>query len=151
MWNLLCSFRILSHPRDHSGNSMSTAWIYLDCFKKSYQLFWIEFGFSIYKIPNNFSSLLGNTYIYYNLHFFFIRRMNYSDAIKYLKEHDIKKEDGTYYEFGEVSNFIRLLSKNLRHLILISSWYVHSSEDPPHRVSKLFSMCIPLSILRAAW
>lgn len=28
--------------------------------------------------------------------------MNYSDAIKYLKEHDIKKEDGTYYEFGEV-------------------------------------------------
>ncbi len=31
------------------------------------------------------------------------RRMNYVDAIKYLKEHDIKKEDGTYYEFGEVS------------------------------------------------
>ena len=117
MWNLLCSFRILSHPRDHSGNSMSTAWIYLDCFKKSYQLFWIEFGFSIYKIPNNFSSLLGNTYIYYNLHFFFIRRMNYSDAIKYLKEHDIKKEDGTYYEFGEVCNFSRLLSKN------IDIWY----------------------------
>ncbi|XP_078376612.1 asparagine--tRNA ligase, cytoplasmic-like isoform X2 [Oculina patagonica] len=29
------------------------------------------------------------------------KRMNYSDAIKYLKEHDIKKEDGTYYEFGE--------------------------------------------------
>lgn len=28
--------------------------------------------------------------------------MDYSDAIKYLKEHDIKKEDGTYYEFGEV-------------------------------------------------
>ena len=31
--------------------------------------------------------------------------MNYSDAIKYLKEHDIRKEDGTYYEFGEVCNF----------------------------------------------
>lgn len=29
------------------------------------------------------------------------KRMNYSDAITYLKEHDIKKEDGTYYEFGE--------------------------------------------------
>ncbi|XP_020898234.1 asparagine--tRNA ligase, cytoplasmic isoform X2 [Exaiptasia diaphana] len=29
------------------------------------------------------------------------RRMNYADAITYLKEHDIKKEDGTYYEFGE--------------------------------------------------
>ena len=27
--------------------------------------------------------------------------MNYSEAIVYLKEHDIKKEDGTYYEFGE--------------------------------------------------
>ncbi|BES87825.1 Asparaginyl-tRNA synthetase [Nesidiocoris tenuis] len=28
-------------------------------------------------------------------------RMDYSDAIKFLKENDIKKEDGTYYEFGE--------------------------------------------------
>lgn len=28
--------------------------------------------------------------------------MDYADAIKYLKEHDIKKDDGTYYEFGEV-------------------------------------------------
>ncbi|CAB1319106.1 unnamed protein product [Coregonus sp. 'balchen'] len=29
------------------------------------------------------------------------KRMNYSDAIVWLKEHDIKKDDGTYYEFGE--------------------------------------------------
>ncbi|XP_033097028.1 asparagine--tRNA ligase, cytoplasmic-like [Anneissia japonica] len=29
------------------------------------------------------------------------KRMDYADAIKYLKENDIKKEDGTYYEFGE--------------------------------------------------
>ncbi|XP_033094426.1 asparagine--tRNA ligase, cytoplasmic isoform X1 [Trachypithecus francoisi] len=29
------------------------------------------------------------------------KRMNYSDAIIWLKEHDIKKEDGTFYEFGE--------------------------------------------------
>ncbi|XP_028658360.1 asparagine--tRNA ligase, cytoplasmic isoform X1 [Erpetoichthys calabaricus] len=29
------------------------------------------------------------------------KRMNYSDAIAWLKEHDVKKEDGTYYEFGE--------------------------------------------------
>uniref|UniRef100_A0A3Q2XBB9 Asparagine--tRNA ligase, cytoplasmic n=1 Tax=Hippocampus comes TaxID=109280 RepID=A0A3Q2XBB9_HIPCM len=29
------------------------------------------------------------------------KRMNYSDAIKWLKEHDVKKDDGTYYEFGE--------------------------------------------------
>lgn len=31
------------------------------------------------------------------------RRMNYTDAIVWLKEHDVKKDDGTYYEFGEVS------------------------------------------------
>ncbi|XP_036443999.1 asparagine--tRNA ligase, cytoplasmic [Colossoma macropomum] len=29
------------------------------------------------------------------------KRMNYTDAIVWLKEHDIKKDDGTYYEFGE--------------------------------------------------
>lgn len=28
-------------------------------------------------------------------------RMDYSDAIKYLKEHKITKEDGSFYEFGE--------------------------------------------------
>lgn len=28
-------------------------------------------------------------------------RMDYADAIKYLKEHNITKEDGTFYEFGE--------------------------------------------------
>ncbi len=31
------------------------------------------------------------------------KRMNYTDAIVWLKEHDIKKDDGTYYEFGEVT------------------------------------------------
>lgn len=29
------------------------------------------------------------------------KRLNYSDAIIYLKENNITKEDGTYYEFGE--------------------------------------------------
>ncbi|XP_077988398.1 asparagine--tRNA ligase, cytoplasmic-like [Glandiceps talaboti] len=29
------------------------------------------------------------------------KRMDYKDGVKYLREHDIKKEDGTYYEFGE--------------------------------------------------
>nr|AFK10725.1 asparaginyl-tRNA synthetase-like protein [Callorhinchus milii] len=29
------------------------------------------------------------------------RKMNYTDAITWLKEHDYKKEDGTFYEFGE--------------------------------------------------
>lgn len=28
-------------------------------------------------------------------------RMNYSEAIQYLKDHDIKKDDGTFYELGE--------------------------------------------------
>lgn len=28
-------------------------------------------------------------------------RMRYTDAITYLREHDIKKEDGTFYEFGD--------------------------------------------------
>ena len=37
------------------------------------------------------------------------RRMDYAEAIKYLKEHDIRKDDGTFYEFGEVSNAIRLV------------------------------------------
>merc|ERR1719334_2186164 len=27
--------------------------------------------------------------------------MDYTDAIKYLKEHNITKDDGTFYEFGE--------------------------------------------------
>lgn len=29
------------------------------------------------------------------------RRMPYTEAIQYLKDHDIKKDDGSYYEFGE--------------------------------------------------
>ena len=29
------------------------------------------------------------------------RRMDYADAIKFLKENNISKEDGTFYEFGE--------------------------------------------------
>lgn len=28
-------------------------------------------------------------------------RMDYTDALKWLKEHDIRKEDGTHYEFGD--------------------------------------------------
>ncbi|KAG7272963.1 hypothetical protein CRUP_021468 [Coryphaenoides rupestris] len=29
------------------------------------------------------------------------KRMNYTEAIDWLREHDVKKDDGTYYEFGE--------------------------------------------------
>ena len=30
------------------------------------------------------------------------RRMDYAEAIEYLKANDITKEDGSFYEFGEV-------------------------------------------------
>lgn len=30
------------------------------------------------------------------------KRMQYVEAIEYLKEHDIRKDDGSFYEFGEV-------------------------------------------------
>lgn len=35
--------------------------------------------------------------------YFSYRRMNYTDAIQYLKDNNITKDDGTFYEFGEVS------------------------------------------------
>lgn len=30
------------------------------------------------------------------------KRMNYTEAIEWLREHNVKKDDGTFYEFGEV-------------------------------------------------
>lgn len=32
------------------------------------------------------------------------RRMNYTDAIEWLKENNVTKDDGTLYEFGDVSS-----------------------------------------------
>ena len=44
-----------------------------------------------------FVSLLHTLYLSY-------RRMNYTEAIQYLKDNNITKDDdGTFYEFGEVS------------------------------------------------
>lgn len=37
------------------------------------------------------------------------KRMNYTEAIDWLREHDVKKDDGTYYEFGEVCVMLTLL------------------------------------------
>lgn len=30
------------------------------------------------------------------------KRMNYADGVKWLKENNVTKDDGTFYEFGEV-------------------------------------------------
>ena len=43
------------------------------------------------------------------------RRMNYSEAIVYLKENGITKDDGSLYEFGEV------LTNTFSHTILCST------------------------------
>lgn len=44
-------------------------------------------------------------------------RMAYSDAIKYLEEHDIRKLDGSLYAFGEVG---RLLCRAFRRLVMVA-------------------------------
>lgn len=41
-------------------------------------------------------------------------RMNYSDAIEWLREHDVKKEDGMFYEFRE-----RLMTDTVNDSILL--------------------------------
>lgn len=35
------------------------------------------------------------------------KRMNYSEAIEYLRVNNITKDDGTFYEFGEVGSNIQ--------------------------------------------
>lgn len=35
--------------------------------------------------------------------------MDYTDAIKYLKENNITKDDGSFYEFGEVIIFHNII------------------------------------------
>ena len=46
-------------------------------------------------------------------------RMDYKDAIVYLKENDIKKDDGSFYEFGELSGMRLLKSKNIPSQVMI--------------------------------
>lgn len=50
------------------------------------------------------------------------KRMNYSEAIKWLKENNVTKDDGTFYEFGEVSlvgKLIIILIANFPYLFRI--------------------------------
>lgn len=47
--------------------------------------------------------------------------MNYLDVIVWLKEYDVKKEDGIFYEFGEdiLEVFERLMIDIINELILL--------------------------------
>lgn len=45
------------------------------------------------------------------------KRMNYSDAIVYLKENGITKDDGTFYEFGEVLLYICVVNAVISELL----------------------------------
>ncbi|KAI8330993.1 hypothetical protein BC941DRAFT_463312 [Chlamydoabsidia padenii] len=65
-------------------------------------------------------------------------RMNYADAIKYLKDNDIKKEDGSYYQYGEdiPESPERLMTDKINRPILlcrfpadIKSFYMQKCSD----------------------
>lgn len=66
--------------------------------------------------------------------------MNFSDVIEWLKEHDVKKGDGTFYEFGDNIPEApeRRITDNINEPILlcrfsveIKSFYMqHCPEDP---------------------
>ena len=53
------------------------------------------------------------------------RRMQYADAIVYLKENNITKDDGTFYEFGEVGGIF--VSMILMYAALIFTGYTRSA------------------------
>lgn len=52
--------------------------------------------------------------------------MNYLDVIVWLKEYDVKKEDGIFYEFGEdiLEVFERLMIDIINELILLCWFFV---------------------------
>uniref|UniRef100_A0A3B4BIB2 asparagine--tRNA ligase n=1 Tax=Periophthalmus magnuspinnatus TaxID=409849 RepID=A0A3B4BIB2_9GOBI len=66
------------------------------------------------------------------------KRMNYSEAIEWLREHDVKKDDGSYYEFGEDIPEApeRLMTDSINETILlcrfpaeIKSFYMQRCSD----------------------
>uniref|UniRef100_A0A8C4DT33 Asparagine--tRNA ligase, cytoplasmic n=1 Tax=Dicentrarchus labrax TaxID=13489 RepID=A0A8C4DT33_DICLA len=66
------------------------------------------------------------------------KRMNYTEAIEWLREHDVKKDDGTYYEFGEDIPEApeRLMTDSINETILlcrfpaeIKSFYMQRCDD----------------------
>ena len=69
MWNLLCSFRILSHPRDHSGKSNEHCMNIFRLFQRVVSCFGLNLDFQFTKFQIIFL-LYWVILIYYNLHFF---------------------------------------------------------------------------------
>ncbi len=60
--------------------------------------------------------------------------MDYTDGIKYLKEHNITKDDGTFYEFGDVS-FSTLLATFMygsRQTLRVHRVYMHTYKGAVH-------------------
>ncbi|TRY65186.1 hypothetical protein DNTS_009424 [Danionella cerebrum] len=79
------------------------------------------------------------------------RRMNYSEAIDWLREHDVRKEDGTLYEFGEDIPEApeRLMTDSINETILlcrfpaeIKSFYMQRCPEDP-RLTESVDVLMP--------
>ena len=57
------------------------------------------------------------------------RRMDYAEAIEYLKANEITKDDGSFYEFGEV--YLVPISNAGQKLMIGLNDYFRTSPKPP--------------------
>ena len=73
-------------------------------------------------------------------------RMSYAQAIEYLRENDIKKDDGTYYEYGEdipekpermMTDKIGLPVMLMRFPVNIKSFYMAKCADNPNETESV--------------
>uniref|UniRef100_A0A4W4EUT4 Aminoacyl-tRNA synthetase class II (D/K/N) domain-containing protein n=1 Tax=Electrophorus electricus TaxID=8005 RepID=A0A4W4EUT4_ELEEL len=67
------------------------------------------------------------------------KRMNYTEAIDWLKGHDIREDDGTHYEFGEdiPEASERLMMDTINETILLCRFPAEISVAPPPTTSTL--------------